>query len=86
MPRTEITRVEYQRNGLRYTSDLTDREWALMPDRCRRPGGWGDRGQSICARSYRRSSTSCRRAEFPVPDITRVSICARLIGALSLDN
>ncbi|PDT73116.1 IS5 family transposase [Bradyrhizobium sp. C9] len=30
MPWTEITRVEYQRNGLRYTSDLTDREWALI--------------------------------------------------------
>jgi transposase len=30
MPWTEITRVEYQRNGLRYASDLTDAEWALI--------------------------------------------------------
>ncbi|MGY3488091.1 hypothetical protein ACVW1C_005974 [Bradyrhizobium sp. USDA 4011] len=30
MPWTEITRVEYQRKGLRYTSDLTDAEWALI--------------------------------------------------------
>jgi transposase len=40
MPWTEITRGEYQRNGLRYASDLTDREWALirrkMPRRCPR--------------------------------------------------
>jgi transposase len=40
MPWTEITRVEYQRNGLRYASDLTDGEWALicrrMPHRHRR--------------------------------------------------
>ena len=30
MPWTEITRVQYQRSGLRYASDLTDSEWALM--------------------------------------------------------
>jgi transposase len=40
MPWTEITRVEYQRIGLRYASDLTDAEWALiarqMPPRQRR--------------------------------------------------
>lgn len=30
MPWTKITRVKYQRNGLRYASDLTDAEWALI--------------------------------------------------------
>jgi transposase len=30
MPWTKITRVEYQRSGLRYASDLTDAEWALI--------------------------------------------------------
>jgi transposase len=39
MPWTKITRDEYQRNGLRYASDLTDAEWALicrkMPSRRR---------------------------------------------------
>ena len=30
MPWTEITRAEYQRNGLRYASDMTDAEWALI--------------------------------------------------------
>jgi putative transposase len=40
MPWTEATRGQYQRKGLRYASDLTDAEWALiarrMPARCRR--------------------------------------------------
>jgi putative transposase len=39
MPWTKITRVKYQRKGLRYASDLTDAEWALiarkLPPRCR---------------------------------------------------
>ena len=30
MPWTKITRVQYQRSGLRYASDLTDSEWALI--------------------------------------------------------
>lgn len=30
MPWTKITRVQYQRNGLRYASDLTDAEWMLI--------------------------------------------------------
>ena len=30
MPWTEITRIQYQRVGLRYASDLTDAEWALI--------------------------------------------------------
>jgi transposase len=33
MPWTEITRVEYQRKGLRYASDMTDAEWALIARR-----------------------------------------------------
>jgi putative transposase len=36
---TEITRGQYRRDGLRYASDATDREWNLiaasMPERCR---------------------------------------------------
>jgi transposase len=39
MPWTEITRADYQRSGLRYASDMTDAEWALiarrLPRRCR---------------------------------------------------
>jgi transposase len=30
MPWTKITRQQYQRSGLRYASDLTDAEWALI--------------------------------------------------------
>ena len=30
MPWTEITRRDYRRDGLRYASDLTDAEWALI--------------------------------------------------------
>lgn len=30
MPWTEITRAQYQRCGLRYASDMTDAEWALI--------------------------------------------------------
>jgi transposase len=30
---TEIIRAEYQRNGLRYASDMTDAEWALIARR-----------------------------------------------------
>jgi transposase len=33
MPWTEITRSEYQRSGLRYASDMTDEEWALIARR-----------------------------------------------------
>lgn len=39
MPWIETTRGQYRRAGLRYASDLTDVEWALiarrMPRRCR---------------------------------------------------
>jgi transposase len=30
MPWTEITRPKYRREGLRYASDTTDAEWALI--------------------------------------------------------
>ena len=30
MPWTEITRGQYRRDGLRYSSDLTDEEWSLL--------------------------------------------------------
>jgi putative transposase len=33
MPWTETTRADYQRSGLRYASDLTDAEWALIARR-----------------------------------------------------
>ncbi|MCK1758793.1 IS5/IS1182 family transposase, partial [Bradyrhizobium sp. 137] len=30
MPWTKTARIQYQRDGLRYASDLTDAEWALI--------------------------------------------------------
>jgi putative transposase len=33
MPWTEITRAQYQRDGLRFASDMTDAEWALIARR-----------------------------------------------------
>src|SRR5260370_34075914 len=30
MPWTEISRAQYRRSGLRYASDMTDAEWALI--------------------------------------------------------
>ena len=33
MPWTEITRAQYQREGLRFASDMTDAEWALIARR-----------------------------------------------------
>ena len=30
MPWTEITRLHYRREGLRYASDATDAEWSLI--------------------------------------------------------
>src|SRR5258708_35359456 len=33
MPWTEITRAQYRRSGLRYASDITDAEWALIARR-----------------------------------------------------
>jgi putative transposase len=46
MPWTETTRAQYRRDGLRYASDVTDREWALIepllpaPSRLGRPRRW----------------------------------------------
>src|SRR6185436_3793210 len=33
MPWTEITRAQYRRDGLRFASDMTDAEWALIARR-----------------------------------------------------
>src|ERR1043165_9975554 len=33
MPWTEITRGQYRRDGLRFASDMTDAEWALIARR-----------------------------------------------------
>ena len=62
MPWTKAARIQYQRSGLRYTSDLTGAEWALIARKLPPRQRLGDRGRSICARSCRRSSIFCRAA------------------------
>jgi transposase len=45
---TEITRLKYQRDGLRYASDSTDKEWALIEPHLPRPATRGrTRGTSL---------------------------------------
>lgn len=41
MPWTEITRRDYRRDGLRYASDLSDAEWALLEPHMPPPGRVG---------------------------------------------
>lgn len=41
MPWTEITRRQYGREGLRYSSDLTDEEWVLIAPYLPKPKGFG---------------------------------------------
>jgi hypothetical protein len=56
---TEITRPKYQRDGLRYASDTTDEEWALIAPHIPPPGAAGagrradDGGQSTPKSAYR---------------------------------
>ena len=38
---TEITRPKYQRDGLRYASDTTDEEWALIEPHIPPPASCG---------------------------------------------
>ena len=38
---TEITRTKYWRDGLRYASDTTDEEWAVIATHTARQGGAG---------------------------------------------
>ena len=36
---TEVTRPKHRRDGLRYASDTTDEEWAVIEPLCRQPAG-----------------------------------------------
>lgn len=41
MPWTETTRLQYRREGLRFASDTTDAEWALLKPLMPEPPGIG---------------------------------------------
>lgn len=75
MPWTEITRLDYRREGLRYVSDTTDAEWALiepfMPARRRfgRPRKTELRAVMdaiLYMRPVAASGASCRRTFRPI--------------------
>src|SRR3984893_15559663 len=56
---TEITRRKFEREGQRYTSDVTDAEWALIDAPiCRRPSLWAGRARLSCERCLTRSCIS----------------------------
>ncbi len=48
---TKITRRKLRRDGLRYASDLTDAEWALIDPLCRRLHASAARTRRSCGRS-----------------------------------
>jgi putative transposase len=69
MPWTKITRAQYRRDGLRYASDMTDEEWALivrqLPPRHRL-----GRPRKVCLRSVVEAvlfilSTGCQWRSLP---------------------
>ena len=69
MPWTKITRVKYQRNRLRYASDLTDREWALIV-RQMPPRQWLGRPRTVDLREVVQAifyilSTGCQWRALP---------------------
>jgi transposase len=69
MPWTDITRLDYRRDGLRYASDLTDEEWALIAPHLPPPGRLGrprttDLRQVVDALLYM-ATTSCQWRMLP---------------------
>jgi hypothetical protein len=54
MPWTEITRKQYRQDALRYASDMTDAEWALVKRLLPRATGAGGRVRPICGALWRR--------------------------------
>ena len=51
MPWTESARRQYARTATRYTTDLTDTEFALIAPIYRHRAGSGGHGRWTCARS-----------------------------------
>ena len=62
MPWTEITRKQYRRDALRYASDITDAEWALVKRLLPRANRRGRPRKTICGALWRRFFIFFRRA------------------------
>ncbi len=67
MPWTKITREQYQRNGLRYASDMTDAEWRLIARKLPPRRRLADREKLICAGWSRPFCSFCPAAASGVP-------------------
>ena len=48
---TPATRRQHSRDGLRYETDLTDAEWAVIEPLMPEPSPEGGHGHGLCARS-----------------------------------
>ena len=59
---TPTTRRQHSRAGLRYASDLTDAEWAMLEPMLPAELGAAASGHGRCGRSSTRSSTCCAAA------------------------
>jgi transposase len=69
MPWTEVTRLQYRRVGLRYASDLTDGEWAVISPHLPSPSRYGrprktDLREVIDALLYM-ATTGCQWRQLP---------------------
>ena len=69
MPWTEITRPYYRRAGLRYASDLTDAEWAMiepfMPERRRFGRRRSTKLRAVVEAMFYIASTGCQWRQLP---------------------
>ena len=57
MPWTEITRAQYRRDGLRFSSDMTDAEWKVIARRLPPRRRWVGHAEPICAKWSKQSAT-----------------------------
>jgi transposase len=66
---TEITRPQYRRAGLRYASDLTDAEWAMiapfMPERRRFGRRRSTKLRAVVEAMFYIASTGCQWRQLP---------------------
>src|SRR2546430_931364 len=65
MPWTEITRLQYRRDGLRFASDTTDGEWMFLESLMPEPAGIGRPANDQSARVGKCHSL-CSRDRLPM--------------------
>lgn len=86
---TEITRPKYRRDGLRYASDTTDAEWAVisrhLPGPCRRGRPRRIALREVVNAIFYIGQTGCQWRLLPkdLPAFTRRWVVERLIASLN---